>query len=129
MTESRWFALMILIGLLGSAMLAASCGDDDDDDDATADDDAGDDDAADDDADDDSGGQCTTSDLCVPISECDYGFTQEACEESFLSFCAEGGDVDSYLTCVCDFVDAYATDGDCSAFYDAEISCWEVAGC
>ncbi|MCL4235490.1 MAG: hypothetical protein KJ042_13335 [Deltaproteobacteria bacterium] len=133
MTDSRWFAFAIVFSMIASLALAASCGDDDDDDDDDTgyDDDTGDDDTGDDDAgdDDSGGGDCNTVDLCGPISECGFGFTQDECEESYLSFCSSDGDVDSFLTCMCDFIDAYNEDGDCTAFSDAEASCWEVAGC
>ncbi len=146
-------AVLFLFSASG-AIVACGDDDDDDDDDTTdddvadddADDDAADDDAdddmdddmdddIDDDADDDSGDddECETTEVDICdwlVNDCAdmYGLgTTDFCESVYEEDCAIGsiGDVDGFITCVCNCMAADPTCTDQSAAAAAETWCFD----
>ncbi len=152
MKREWWLVLAAVLFLLMGSGAIVACGDDDDDDDTTGDDDTGDDDAADDDTDDDvdddadddvdddtdddtgDDDACETTEAEVCdwlVNACDdmYGMgSTDFCEGVYEEDCAAGsvGDVDGFLTCVCNCIAADPTCTDQSSAANAEAWCFDT---
>jgi len=120
-TRKILFYMGLAFILFVSAMIFA-CGDDDDDDN---DNDAGDDDTGGETDDDDSGASCTQDRLCSQAIVCGfYEGTQEDCvadSEQYVDHC--GDSWDDLFACECE---CYATETDCTDYYNCGATCWET---
>jgi hypothetical protein len=120
-----WALSLAVLLVFAAGAVVISCGDDDDDDD---------DDTTDDDGGDDDGGSCETTEAeaCeYVVNTCDDIFNFEStafCEERYEEDCDSGtiSDVEGFMTCVCECMDADPACADENTFSACETDCFST---